>query len=400
MSESVESLPTWPFDRVDPLLPPPKLAELRERCPVSQVKMWNGSCSWLATRHSDFKTLLRSPDLSAEASRPNYPNSNENHAASRGSQVSFIRKDDPEHAVQRRMLTKTFSLSQIATMRPFVEELVDQLLDDLAAAPQPADLIEHLAEPLPSHVICEILAFPVEDSDFLNDRVNVWMNLDSPPAASAQATADLARYLEAVVDARIASPGEDLVSRLIHDHLLSGAISRADLLSMLNLLIIGGFDTTANMIALGTVLLLRYPDQLADLRANLDLMPGAVEEMLRFLSVAHHVAARVADADIDIAGVTIHEGNGVMASIPAANHDPEVFPEPEKFDVRRDARDHVAFNFGIHQCLGQNLARLELDVVFTKLLQRFPDLQLAVPESELEFRNSMIYGVRAVPVTF
>lgn len=400
MTDVSAALPTWPFDRDDPLLPPPRLSELRSACPVSQVEMWDGSCSWLATRHDDFKTLLRSPDLSAEAHRPNYPNSNANHAASRGNQTSFIRRDDPEHATQRRMLTAAFSVGQVATMRPFIERLVDELLDDLAVQPQPADLVEHLAEPLPSHVICEIMDLPTEDSAFLNDRVNVWMDLDSPPAETAKATADLAAYLENLVDTRTESLGDDLVSKLIRQHLLTAEISRGDFLSMLNVMIIGGFDTTANMIALGTVLLLRHPDQMADLRANPDLMPGAIEEMLRYLSVAHHVAARVAKAEIEIRGVTIHDGDGVMASIPAANHDPEVFPEPERFDVRRDARDHVAFNFGIHQCLGQNLARLELQVVFTKLLERFPALSLAVAESDLVFRNSMIYGVNKVPVTW
>lgn len=338
--------------------------------------------------------------MSAETGRPGYPNSSANHQASRGSQRSFIRMDDPEHSRQRRMLTKAFSVTQVATMRPFVEDLVDRLLDDMARQAPPVNLLETLAEPLPSHVICEVLALPAEDSRFLNDRVNAWMNLDSPPEVSRQATADLAEYLERLVDTRSAKLGDDLLSGLIRQHLQTGEISREDFLSMLNLMIIGGFDTTANMIALGTVLLLRHPAQMAELRADPGLMPAAVEEMLRYLSVAHHVASRVAIVDVEVSGVTIPGGAGVIASIPAANHDPRAFADPHRFDIHRDARTHVAFNFGTHQCLGQHLARLELQVVFARLLARFPTLRLAIPETELDFRNSMIYGVSELPVTW
>ena len=395
-----EDLPIWPFERADPLLPAPAFAQLRSSCPVTQVELWDGSCAWLATRYDDFKTLLRSPDLSAETSRPGYPNSSANHQASRGNQTSFIRKDGRQHAFQRKMLTKVFSVNQVATLRPFIEEIVDQLLDDLSRMTPPVNLLAAIAEPLPAHVICKILDLPRQDSDFLNDRVNAWMNLDSAPEVSAKATADLFAYLDQLVEMRAASLGDDLVSQLVRTHQSDLEFTRGDLLQMLNLLIIGGFDTTANMITLGTVLLLRHPAQMAELRDAPDLMPGAIEEMLRYLSVAHHVASRVAVNDVAIRDITIHAGDGVIAAIPAANHDPEAFEDPDRFDIHRDARDHVAFNFGVHQCLGQNLARLELQVVFAKLLDRFPTLRLAVSESELEFRNSMIYGVRELPVTW
>jgi cytochrome P450 len=400
MSETDQALPVWPFPREDPLLPPPLFDDLRAQCPVTQVQMWDGSCAWLTTRHEDFKTVLRSQEVSAEASRPGYPNSSANHQASRGNQRSFIRMDDPDHAQQRRMLTKAFSVTRIATLRPFVEGLVDRLLDDMESRTPPVDLLQVVAEPLPSFAICEILGLPTADSHFLNDRVNAWMNLDSPPEVSQQATADLAAYLDALVTTRSSELGDDLVSDLIRDQLMTGQITREDFLSMLNLLIIGGFDTTANMIALGTVVLLRHPKQMDELRENPDLLPGAVEELLRFLSVAHHVASRVAITDVEVSGSTIPAGSGVIASIPAANHDPEAFQNPHAFDIHRDARAHVAFNFGVHQCLGQHLARLELQVVFGKLLARFPGLRLAVPEDQLNFRNSMIYGVSSLPVTW
>jgi cytochrome P450 len=392
--------PTWPFERTDPLLPPPQLDELRARCPISEVTMWDGSTSWLATRHADMRALLRNPAMSADSSLRGYPNSSRNHAASRGGQRGFIRMDAPEHDDQRRMVAPKFSVPQVSKMREYVEELVDALLDDMEKSQTPVDLLEVLAEPLPARAICKILGLPMEDSAFLLDRVNQWMNLNSSPEVSAAASAELSAYLDNLVTTRQADRGEDVVSQLVTEQLETGNISRPDLVSMLHLLIVGGFDTTANMITLGTILFLRNPDQMELLREKPELARGAIEEMLRYLSVAHHVASRVPTEDVEIGDVCIHAGQGVMAPIPAANHDPSVFEDPSVFDIQRDARDHVAFGFGIHQCLGQNLARLELQVVFTKLLARFPGLKLAVPETDIDFRNSMIYGVSALPVTW
>ncbi|WP_327241777.1 cytochrome P450 [Streptomyces sp. NBC_01320] len=399
MGEKVDR-PVWPFERMDPLLPPPEFNELRSKCPISQVELWDGSTSWLATRHDDMRALLRNPVMSADSSLDGYPNSSANHQASRGGQKGFIRMDAPEHDIQRRMLTRKFSVPQVTRMRGYLEKLIDELLEEMEAKGGPVDLLETLAEPLPSKAICEIMGLPPEDAAFLLDRVNAWMNLDSTPDKSAAASAELTAYLDDLITQRLQSRGDDLVSQLVTEQLETGCISRPDLVGMLNLLIVGGFDTTANMIALGTILLLRHPDQAEDLRQNPDLAPGAIEEMLRYLSVAHHVASRVAKEDVEIRGVCIHAGEGVLAPIPAANHDPDAFEEPQRFDIRRDARNHVAFGFGIHQCLGQNLARLELQIVFTKLLTRFPSLRLAVPEDQLDFRNSMIYGVSALPVVW
>lgn len=396
----VDSGITWPPRRADPLLPPPAFDEVRARCPVSRVSLYDGSAAWLATRHDDMRALLRNPAMSANPRVGGYPNSSANHSASRNTQGGFIRMDAPEHDVQRRMLTKAFSVRQVELLRPYVEQLVDELLDGMAAAGGPVDLVAALAEPLPARAICKILDLPSSDAAFLLGRVATWMNLNSPPDVSAQASGDLAAFLDNLIRRRLEKPGEDIVSHLVAQQFQQGAISRQDLVGMLQLLVVGGFDTTANMIALGTIAFLRFPDQAAELRAHPELAAPAMEELLRYLSVAHHVASRVATDDIMIRGVCIHAGDGVIAPIPAANHDPEVFEDPHVLNIRRDARDHVSFGFGIHQCLGQNLARIELQVVFVKLLQRFPDLRLAVAESDLDFRNSMIYGVPELLVTW
>lgn len=395
-------IPVWPFARKAdaPLNPPPKLAELRSECPITQVKLWDGSQAWLATRYDDVKALLRNPGLSSDTSIDGFPQTSETLQAARGAQKTFNRLDPPKHDVLRRMLTKDFSISQITTLKPFIEELVDHLLDQIEADGPPADLVTTLAEPLPAHVVCKIMALPPADFDFFLDRVGRWMALNSTPDEARQAAEDIADYLADAITARKENLGDDLVSELIRKYLIPGGLSEFELVHMLHLLVIGGFDTTANMIALGTILLLQNPDQMKDLREHPELTQSAVEEMLRYLSVAHHVAFRLARSDIEISDICIHAGDGVIAPVGAANYDPEVFPQPESFDVRRDARDHVAFGFGVHQCLGQHLARLELQVVFTKLLQRFPTLRLEATPADLHYKDSMIYGVERCPVSW
>jgi cytochrome P450 len=215
---------------------------------------------------------------------------------------------------------------------------------------------------------------------------------------ASQANQDILDYFSEVVDERFDKPGDDLISRMITNQVKAGKLGKDELLHILQLLLVGGFDTTANMIALGTLTLLNHPDQLALLRDDPSLVNSAVEELLRYLSVAHQVAFRLATDDIELGAQCIHAGEGVIAPIAAANRDPEVFADPDKFDITRDARRHVAFGFGLHQCLGQPLARIELQVVFSKLFVRFPHLRLAGNADDLAFRNSIIYGVAELPV--
>jgi cytochrome P450 len=394
----------WPFERAEPLDPPPAYAELRATCPVSKVEMWDGSQAWLATRYSDIRALLSDPGLSSDTSNEGFPQSSETIARARGGQKSFARLDPPRHDEHRNMLKKDFLIARVNGLRPYLEELVDGLLDDMEKHGKPIDLVPTFAQAVPAHVICKLLDLPDEHNEFFQDRVNTWMSLDSSPDMAAQAGADAIDYFARLIDEREVEVREgrtdDVVSRLIREHLLTGDMDKLELTHMLHLLLLGGFDTTANMIALGTLTFLEHPDQLADLQADPSLVPRAVEELLRYLTVAHHVAFRLAMRDVEAAGGCIHAGDGVIAPLAAANRDPEVFEDPDVFDIHRDARSHVAFGFGIHQCLGQPLARLELNVVFERFFQRFPTLHLAVPREDLRFRNSMIYGVESLPVAW
>jgi cytochrome P450 len=396
----IKSEHVWPFERSSPLDPPPLFAQLRSECPVSKVSTWNGSPAWLLTRFADIRALLVSPGVSSDLTLEGFPEPSATVAAARGGQKNFVRMDPPQHDIHRRMLAADFKIHHVAELKDYLDELVDRLLDRMEEQGGPVDLVDALAQPVPASVICKILDIPLERGDFFQDRVNTWMSLDNPPEVASQANRDIVAYFDQVVDERFDAMGDDLISRLIEGQVKTGKLAKTELLHILQLLLVGGFDTTANMIALGTLTFLQNPDQLAKLRENPDLVQGAVEELLRYLSVAHQVAFRLATDDIDVGGTCIHAGEGVIAPIAAANRDPEVFEDPDRFDITRDARRHLAFGFGLHQCLGQPLARIELQVVFGKLFQRFPALRLAEDAHKLDFRNSMIYGVAALPVTW
>lgn len=390
----------WPFERTCPLDPPPALAEIRGHEPVTRVSLWDGTDAWMATRYHDVRSILGDPRVTSDITREGFPSYSPAAATQRGSQRNFARMDPPKHDRQRLMLTADFMVKHVRSLRPYLDEMIDECFDEMERSDRPVDLVTVLAQPVPSNMIVKMLDLPSELSDFFMDRVNRWMGMDTPPEEAAQAGADALNYFDDLIEQRVDGTGDDLVSRLVRNHMDPGEINRVELQHMLHLLLVGGFDTTANMIALGTLVLLRNPDQLAQLRDDPALAPKAVEEMLRYLSVAHQVGFRMATDDIDVSGTCIHAGEGVIAPIIAANRDPEVFPDPDRFDLQRDARGHLAFGYGVHQCLGQALARVELQAVFGKLFQRFPTLQLAVPESELRFKNALIYGIEELPVTW
>lgn len=396
----------WPFEReaTCPLDPPPELARIREEEPVTTVTLWDGSQAWMATKYHDIRTMLgNSTKLSSDTSRPGFPQSSATAVAQRGGQKNLARMDPPKHDQHRLMLSADFMVKHVRLLGPYLDELLDRCFADMRAARARdgrVDIVAVLAQPVPANVIVQLLDLPPDRSDFFLDRVNTWMSLDSTPEQSQQAAKDALDYFDELIGERIDGEGPDLVSRLIKNHLLTGDLTRPELQHMLHLLLVGGFDTTANMIALGTVTLLQNPEQLAAMRDDPALVPKAVEELLRYLSVAHHVGFRLATADVEVGGKCIHAGDGVIAPIMAANRDPEVFPEPDRFDVTRDARGHLAFGFGVHQCLGQALARVELIALFSRLFHEFPGLRLAVPFEDLVFRNSLIYGIESLPVTW
>lgn len=354
----------------------------------------------MLTRYDDIRALLTNPGVSSDLTKEGFPEPSATVAAARGGQKNFTRMDPPTHDEHRRMLAPDFKIHHVAELRPYLDDLIDTLLDKMEAHGGPVDLVSTFAQPVPASVICKILDLPDDRDEFFFDRVNTWMSLDNPPEVAKQANQDILDYFDELIDERWENPGDDLISRTLENHVKTGAMSKIEFQHMLQLLLVGGFDTTANMISLGTFALLENPDQLAKLKADPSLVQSAVEELLRYLSVAHHVAFRLATDDIEVGGQCIRAGEGVIAPIAAANRDPEVFADPDKLDITRDSRRHLAFGFGLHQCLGQPLARIELQAVFSKLFVRFPNLRLAEDAQGLDFRNSIIYGVAKLPVVW
>ncbi|MCZ4611175.1 cytochrome P450 [Streptomyces sp. Lzd4kr] len=401
-SEAPDAVPGFPMPRQSrcPFDPPPALKDLQREGPLAKVRLWDGSESWLVTRYAEQRALLGDPRVSADTDRPGYPTKASPEAGE--GKLSFIMMDDPEHARLRRMVTAPFAVKKVEALRPAVQRIVDGLIDDMLAGPAPVDLVDAFALPIPSLVICELLGVPYEEHDFFQEHTRTMVRTTATPEERGAASREVAGYLAEVVGKRIAEPKGDLLSS-IAGRVTAGELTHQQATEMALLLLIAGHETTANMIALGTLALLRHPDQLALLRESdaPGLVASAVEELLRYLHITHLGRRRAVTEDIEIAGQVIKAGEGVIMVNEIGNRDPEVFADPDRLDITRDARRHVAFGFGVHQCLGQPLARMELQVVYGTLYKRIPTLRLAGDLRDVRFKtDAFIYGVHELPVSW
>ncbi|MEU1734349.1 cytochrome P450 [Streptosporangium sp. NPDC020145] len=386
---------TFPIHRPDPYGVPAELAELRGE-PPCRLHFADGEEHWVLSRHADVRAVLADPRISADDRLAGFP---QLLPGAKPGELSFTRMDDPEHGRLRRMLTSEFSVPRVETMRPTIEGVVDGLLDDLEKDGGPADLVRRFALPVPTLVICGLLGVPYEDHAFFQTRSAAILS-SNPPEVAGPAFAEIAVYLDRLLTDREREPKDDLLSR-IAARVNAGELTHDEALGMARVLLIAGHETTANALALSVLTLLDHPGQLAELRADPALVRPAVAELLRFLTITQGPMARMATAPLEVGGVTVQAGEGVVLSLLSANRDERAFPEPDRLDLRRDPRFHVAFGFGPHQCLGQNLARVELEVAISRLFARFPGLALARPVEELGLRvDSVIYGVRELPVTW
>ncbi|MFI1839722.1 cytochrome P450 [Streptomyces olivaceoviridis] len=399
-------LPRFPQARPSacPFDPPQDYQDWRRRDGLQRATLWNGSTAWVVTRYEDIRAVLSDPRVSADARNPGMPRLSPAGEDRTDQEPPFVRLDDPEHARQRRMLTGDFTAKQAAALRPQVQRLVDEALDEMVRKGPPADLLTDFALPVPSRVIAVLLGVPYDDHPFFQSCSNKLLDM-SLPAEEVRATSQaFGTYLYTLVESKAAEPGDDLLSRLLAERVETGELTRQQLVSMALLMLIAGHETTANTIALGTLALLRHPEQLALMRDTEDpaVIARAIEELLRYLSVVENVVVRVAVDDFTVAGEQIRAGDGLIISLPAGNRDTTLLPDrPNALDITHNARGHLAFGFGVHQCLGQNLARTELQVAIPSLLRRLPSLALAVPFEEVSFRQQMsVYGVTRLPVTW
>lgn len=380
--------------RMDPYSPPPEHLRLQEVEPVSQVGWQNDGKIWAITKHADVRAVLSDSRFSSDRTLPGHPT---NLGYAPGNKLKqLIEMDPPEHTEARGRVMGEFTLKKISAMRPRITEIVDEALDAMLLGKSEADLVEALALPVPSVVIAELLGAPYEDHDFFQKNSSAFADPHASSEVRMEAMGRLKGYIADLVNSRVKNPGDDILSR----QLAAGA-NPEDLTGLGVLLLIAGHETTANMISLSIATLLDKPELLQQLRDNPELIPGAVEELLRYFTIAEIGGLRLSTDDIEIGGTLIRSGEAVFAVCNTANRDPEVFPEPNKIDFTRGARNHVAFGFGPHQCLGQNLARLELEVVLSAVIRRIPTLRLAIPFGEIPFKEyGPTYGIFTLPVAW
>ncbi|WP_241383936.1 cytochrome P450 [Rhodococcus sp. CH91] len=385
--------PTFPFGRTCPFAPHDKYASFNDD--DLQKVDFKGTPGWLITGYNNIRSVLADPRMSVRG----IEDSSRGDAGDDAVPGFFVAMDPPQHDDLRRILAKEFTPRRMAAMRPNIERIANELVDEMLKSVGPVDFVDALALPLPSLVICELLGVPYDKHDFFQERTRAVLAADSTPEQIAGAIGDVMTYLAELVTIKQQTPGDDLVSLLVK-HIESGDLSIIDVAGMSTFLLMAGHETTGNMLGLGLFALLEHPDQLAELREDPELMPQAVEELLRHLDIIGSLP-RTATEDMEVAGQRIAKGELLMFSTEAGNRDPSVFDEPDRLDFQRDASRHLTFGHGIHTCLGAPLARLELQVVFSIVLERIPTLRLAVPADDIRLKNdARIFGVHELPITW
>jgi cytochrome P450 len=393
-----------PARRADPFDPPREYGQLRSEQGVSQVLLASGARAWLITRHALVREVLQDARFSSDRFHPSFPmmvRQPKKLVGAMSRTRSLPGMDGPEHAAARRAVIGEFTFKRMQLLRPRVQEIIEGRVDAMLASGPPADLVAAYSMPIPSMVICEMLGVPYADHDFFQEQTIRLLSQGSTPEQTAAAMREFRGYIDRLVTAKEEDPGDDLIGRQIRERQGTEAGTHEALVNLAFLLLIAGHETTANMISLGCLALMREQEQLALMQQDPAKVPLAVEEMLRYFSIAELVMARVALEDVEIGGVLIRAGDGVLACASAADRDPDAFPDPDTIDIGRAARHHVAFGYGPHQCVGQNLARMELEIAYETLFRRIPGVRPAAAFEDLPFKDgAVIYGLYELPVTW
>lgn len=405
-TEDTANLPEYPSTRSGecPFAPPPAMLALHEEeKKILRVQTWDGP-TWLTTSHEVGRELLLSDKLSANISNAGYPMTSPAFKAhAPDMEPGLNNTDGAEHTRWRRMLTNSFTRKRMALLRPEIQRMTDELIDEMLDGPNPTDLVESFALPVPSLLICALLGVPYEDHRFFQKHASVVTSVAKTAEEGAATREALWSYIEGLIEQKMQDPQEDVLTDL-GEKIREGVLAMDEAQRLGLMLLVAGHDTSANMITLGTAILLSNPEQLAQLRERSDderYVAGAVEELLRYLTIPHLMARRAVVEDVEVAGVTLRKGEGVITSLNLANFDPTAFPDPETLDLTRRASHHLAFGWGPHQCVGQQLARIELQVVYSTLFRRIPTLSLAADVTELRFKeDSQAYGIYELPVSW
>ncbi|MBZ4019623.1 cytochrome P450 [Streptomyces purpurogeneiscleroticus] len=373
------------------------LSEVRQKSPVSILPVPLASKVWLVTGYDEVKEVLGK----AKAFSTDYTNLVGNAGADAGKNPGGLGfADPPDHTRLRRLLTPEFTMRRLGRLTPRIHEIVEERLAEmerLGRSGEPVDIVHSFALPIPSLVICELLGVPYEDRADFERLSAARFDLFSGANASFGAISESLAYFQEIVKKERKDPGDGLLGQIVRDH--GDTVTDDELAGLADGVLTGGFETTASMLALGALVLLRDPDHFAALKDGDDATDRYVEELLRYLTVVQVAFPRFAREDLEIGGVPISEGDVVLCSLSGADRDGKLGPDMERFDPQRNVPSHLAFGYGIHRCVGAELARMELRAAYPALVRRFPNMRLAVPEQELAFRKlSIVYGVESLPV--
>jgi cytochrome P450 len=387
----------YPFERDFPTEPPPLYARLQQEEPVAQVRLPTGDPAFVVTRYDDVRLVLSDPRFSNNRNRPGV-----SRPVAMARDDSMVGMDAPDHTRLRRLVSRAFTARQVDSYRPFIERTVAELLDRMAAAGPPADLVKSIAEPLPVAVICDLLGVPFVDRVKLRE---LSMKLVSYTAVSfkeiARARAELREFMAELIAVKRAAPGDDVMSAMIAARDEGDQLSESELVSQGMLLLVAGHESSVSHIGNAAVSLLGHPDQLKLLRDDPSVVPGAIEELLRFAPPGDGGQVRVVLEDTELSGTVLPAGSMVLACVTTANRDPRQYAGPDELDLTRVDNRHLSLGLGAHFCLGAALLRLELQVLYPALLRRFPDLRLAVPAAELPWQRGMrLSGYTEIPVSW
>jgi cytochrome P450 len=389
---------SYPFGPPDRLEYNPLYAHLQEHEPLSRVHLPYGDDAWLVVRHEDVRTVLADPRFSRAAALTRDP------PRMSPDQPSFhiMDMDPPEHSRLRRLMAKAFTARRVEQLRPRAQQIAHELLDAMTEAGPPADLIESLALPLSVTVVSELLGVSVAD----RGEFQVWSQAFMSSALRPEQRADYFRkmwsYMAEMVEQRRRTPTDDLLGALVVARDEQDRLSEQEMVEVSVGLLAAGFETTSNQIGNFVYVLLHDPDQFALLRSRPELLPDAVEELMRFVPLtAGAPLPRYATEDVQLSGGVLPAGDPVLANRSAASRDPRAFPDPGLLDLTRSPNPHVGFGYGAHHCLGAQLARMELQIALGSLLTRFPELRFATDEAMLQWKTGLaLRGLRSLPVAW
>ena len=399
-------VPYYPMPRSGacPFAPHATLRKMAASGAPAKVRIWDDSTPWIVTGHADQRALLLDARMSNNEKAAGYPHMTRGRSETAKHTPPMITNTDaPEHTRLRRLVNGPFLAKRIEALRPKIQQVVDERIDDLLAGPKPVDLVKTFGLPVPTLVICDLLGVPYDDHEFFQDCSNRCISHSSSEQEAAEASAALAGKFGELIELKMKEPANDVLSQM-GAFVTSGQMTHLEAILQCTAMLIAGHETTASMISLGTLALLQNPDQLAQLRERWDepaFVANAVEELLRYLTIVHSGIRRIATEPVEVGGVRIEAGDGVIFDLASANYDPAAFPDPDTLDLTRPARTHHAFGVGPHQCLGQSLARVELQVVYSTLYRRIPGLALAEPDATADVNfDGVAYGLHSLPVTW